>query len=125
MRDTQRGSQSYIEKRRGRRKIEVTRRRKGGIKRGESNLASNSSLCALHSLESSERFTELHREEKREEGDRGDRRRGGEGNGTPTPVFLPGKSNGWRSLVGCSPWCSKESDTTVQLHFHFSLSCIG
>ena len=22
----------------------------------------------------------------------------------PTPVFLPGKSHGWRSLVGCSPW---------------------
>ena len=38
--DTQRGSQSYMEKRRGRREIEVTRRR-GGIKRGESNLASN------------------------------------------------------------------------------------
>ena len=30
------------------------------------------SLCALHSLEHSERLTELHREEKREEGDRGD-----------------------------------------------------
>ena len=40
MRDTQRGSQSYMEKRRGRREIEVTRRRKGGIKRGESKLAS-------------------------------------------------------------------------------------
>ena len=39
--DTQRESQSYIEKRRGRREIEVTRRRRGGIKRGESNLASN------------------------------------------------------------------------------------
>ena len=39
--DTQRGSQSYMEKRRGRREIEVTRRRRGGIKRGESNLASN------------------------------------------------------------------------------------
>ena len=23
----------------------------------------------------------------------------------PTPVLLPGKSHGWRSLVGCSPWC--------------------
>ena len=22
----------------------------------------------------------------------------------PTPVLLPGKSHGWRSLVGCSPW---------------------
>ena len=50
----------------------MTRMRIGGIKRGESNLASNSSLCALHSLESSESFTELHREEKREEGDRGE-----------------------------------------------------
>ena len=40
-RDTQRGSQSYMEKRRGRREIEVTRRRRGGIKRGESKLASN------------------------------------------------------------------------------------
>ena len=40
MRDTQKGSLSYMEKRRGRREIEVTRRR-GGIKRGECNLASN------------------------------------------------------------------------------------
>ena len=43
----------------------------------------------------------------------------------PTPVLLPGKSHGWRSLVGCSPWGCKESDTTEQLHFHFSLSCTG
>ena len=41
MRDTQRGSQSYMEKRRGRKEIEMTRRRRGGIKRRESNLASN------------------------------------------------------------------------------------
>ena len=41
VRDTQRGSQSYMEKRRGRREIEVNRRRRGGVKRGESNLASN------------------------------------------------------------------------------------
>ena len=41
VRDTQRGSQSYMEKRRGRREIEATRRRRGGIKRGETNLASN------------------------------------------------------------------------------------
>ena len=40
VRDTQRGSKSYMEKRRGRREIEVTRRR-GGIKRGERNLHSN------------------------------------------------------------------------------------
>ena len=43
----------------------------------------------------------------------------------PTPVLLPGKSHGWRSLVGCSPWGCEESDTTEGLHFHFSLSCIG
>ena len=36
-----------------------------------------------------------------------------------------GKSHGQRSLVGCSPWGRKESDTTEQLHFHFSLSCTG
>ena len=41
MKDTQRGSQSYTGKRRGRREIEVTRRRRGGIQRGEGNLASN------------------------------------------------------------------------------------
>ena len=50
VRDTQRGSQNYIEKRRGRREIEVTRRRRGGIKRGESKLASNHFLmCAPQS----------------------------------------------------------------------------
>ena len=43
----------------------------------------------------------------------------------PTPVLLPGKSQGRRSLVGCSPWGRKESDITEQLHFHFSLSHIG
>ena len=43
----------------------------------------------------------------------------------PTPVLLPGKSHGRRSLVGCSPWGREESDTTEWLHFHFSLSCIG
>ena len=43
----------------------------------------------------------------------------------PTPVLLPGKSHGWRSLVGYSPWGRWESDTTERLHFDFSLSCIG
>ena len=43
----------------------------------------------------------------------------------PIPVLLPGKSHGWRSLGGCSPWGHEESDTTERLHFHFSLSCIG
>ena len=37
----------------------------------------------------------------------------------PTPVLLPGKSHGWKSLVGCSPWGHEESDMTEWLHFHF------
>ena len=43
----------------------------------------------------------------------------------PTPVLLPGKSHGRRSLVGCSPWGREESDMTEWLHFHLSLPCIG
>ena len=43
----------------------------------------------------------------------------------PTPVLLPGKFHGRRSLVGCSPWGCWESDMTERLHFHFSLSRIG
>ena len=70
--NTQRDSWSYIEKRRGRREIEVTRSRRGGIKRGESKLASNQfPMCSPQS----EPLREIHgviREEKREEGDRGD-----------------------------------------------------
>ena len=40
----------------------------------------------------------------------------------PTPVLLPGKSHGWRSLVGYSPWVAKSrtrlSDFTFTFHFH-------
>ena len=43
----------------------------------------------------------------------------------PHSSTLPGKSHGRRSLVGCGPQGHEESDTTEQLHFHFSLSCIG
>ena len=43
----------------------------------------------------------------------------------PTPVLLPGKSHGRRSLVDCSPWGLEGSDTTERLPFHISLSCIG
>ena len=39
-----------------------------------------------------------------------------------TPVLLPGKSHGQRSLVGYSPWGRKESDTTERLHFTSSIS---
>ena len=38
---------------------------------------------------------------------------------TPS-VLLPGKSHGWRNLVGYNPWGSKELDTTVQLYSLFS-----
>ena len=34
----------------------------------------------------------------------------------PTPVFLPGKSDGPRSQAGYSPWGHKELDTTEQLN---------
>ena len=42
----------------------------------------------------------------------------------PTPVLLPGKSHGWRSLVGCSPWGrvvksqTRLSNLTFTFHFH-------
>ena len=36
----------------------------------------------------------------------------------PSPVLLLGKSHGWRSLEGCSPWGRWGSDTTERLHFH-------
>ena len=42
-----------------------------------------------------------------------------------TPVLLPRKSHGWRSLVGYSPWGRYESDATERFHFHFSLSHNG
>ena len=38
----------------------------------------------------------------------------------PTPILLPGKSHGWRSLAGYSPWSHKESDTTEQVPFAFT-----
>jgi len=34
-----------------------------------------------------------------------------------TPVFLPGKPHGWKSLVDYSPWGPKELDTAERLHF--------
>ena len=74
VRDTRRGTQSYMEKRRGRREIEVTRRRRGGIKWGENKLASNH-FPLLSTVWTPQRcsrsYTEKRREEKRKEGDRG------------------------------------------------------
>ena len=68
VRDTQRGSQSYMEKRRGRREIEGTRRRRGGIKRAESKLASNHfPMCSPQSVS----LRDLHGvTQRREEGGR-------------------------------------------------------
>ena len=66
--DTQRGPLSYKEKRRGRKEREVTSRRRGGIKSGKSNLASNQFLiCSPQS----ETLREVHRvTQRREEGGR-------------------------------------------------------
>ena len=38
-----------------------------------------------------------------------------------TPVLLPGKSHGQRTLVGYSPWGHKQSDTTERLHIHIHI----
>ena len=43
----------------------------------------------------------------------------------PTPVLLPGKFQGWRSLVGYSPWGRRGSDTTERLHFRYFFSSLG
>jgi len=68
MRDTWEGPQSYMEKRKGRREIEVTRRRRGGIKRGESKLTSNHfPMCSPQS----ETLRDVHGvTQRREEGGR-------------------------------------------------------
>ena len=68
----QKCSQSYTEKRRGRKETDVARGIKGGIKKERQIQPVISSLNVLHSLEHTKRFTELGREEKGEGGDRGD-----------------------------------------------------
>ena len=77
VRDTQRGSWSYMEKRSERREIEMTRRRRGGVKRGESNLASNQfPMCSPQSGT----LREVHEiTQRREEGRRRQRWPVGEG----------------------------------------------
>ena len=76
VRDTQNGTQSYMEKRRGRREIEVSRRRRGGIKRGKSKLASNHfPMCSPQSGS----LRDVHGvTQRREEGGRRQRWAGGE-----------------------------------------------
>ena len=65
MRDTQRGTQSYLERRRGRREVEVTRKRRGGIKRGESNLASNQIPRLLSTVWNPQRGSQICIEKRR------------------------------------------------------------
>ena len=48
----------------------------------------------------------------------------GEGKWQPIPVLLPGKSYGWRSLVGYSPWGCRESGTIEQLHIYIYITII-
>ena len=63
--NSQRGSQNYTEKRRGRKEIEMTRRRRGGVKRRETDLACiQFPKCVLQSQEHPKRFTMLGRKEK-------------------------------------------------------------
>ena len=81
----QRCSQSYTEKRSGRKETEMARRIKGDSKGERQIQPVISSLSVLHSLEHTKRFTELGREEKGEGGDRGNlwekkESKGGEGN---------------------------------------------
>ena len=90
---TQRDPQSYIEKRRGRKEIEVTRRRRGGVKSGQTSPASNQfPKCSPHP-QHTERFIELSREEKGEGGDRGELGRRGER--AIKPVITPLNENGY------------------------------
>ena len=41
----------------------------------------------------------------------------------PTPVFLPGKSHGQRSMAGYSLWCHRESDMTERLTHTYMYTC--
>ena len=68
--NTQRGSWSSIEKRR--KEIEVTKRKGGGVKKREINLACDQFPKCSPSPKHPKRFTELSRKEKGEGGDRGD-----------------------------------------------------
>jgi len=61
----QKGSQSYTEKRRGRKEIEVTRRRRGGIKRRETDLAHNQFSKCSPQPQSTQRDSESWVEKRR------------------------------------------------------------
>ena len=70
VRDTQRGSQSYMKKRRGRREIEMSRRRKRGTQE-ERDKSTQLSVPKVFSVAQTQRFTELDWEEKGKGGNRG------------------------------------------------------
>ena len=74
MKDTQRGSRSYMKKRKGRREIQMSRRRKGGTQE-ERDRSTQFSVPKVFSVaQTPQRFTELDWEEKGEGGIRGDLR---------------------------------------------------
>ena len=96
----QRCSQSYTEKRRGRKETEVARRITGGREsKGERQIQPViSSLSVLHSPEHTKRFTELGREEKREGGDRDDlleKKESQKGERAIRPVISLSSKNGY------------------------------
>ena len=65
VRDTQRGLRSYMEKRRGRREIEVIRRRRGGIKSGREQSSQQSNLYMLSTAWNSQRGSWRYIEKRR------------------------------------------------------------
>ena len=90
VRDTQRVTQSYMENRRVRREIEVTRSRRGGIKRGESKLASNQfPMCSPQSgsLRDVHRVTQRREEEQGDRDGQEDKRRESKGERQIQPVI--------------------------------------
>ena len=84
----------------------MTSWRIGGIRRGESNLASNEiPMCSPQPGTPRERFLEFHREEKREEGDRGDpEKKGG------------GQKERDRSASNQFPKCSPQPRIPKEIH---------
>ena len=97
----QRCSQSYTEKRRGRKGTEVARRIKGDSKGERQIQPVISSLSVLHSPEHTKRFTNLGREEKGEGEDRGDqveKKESQKGDRAIRPVILLPSKNGYGRL---------------------------
>ena len=96
VRGTPRDVHSYMEKRRGRREIEVAKRRRGGIKRRETDPASDQFPKCSSQPRTHKDWVELGREENREGEDRGDlgeKRESQKGERAIRPVILlPSKS---------------------------------